>query len=134
AGDPDASTVWTAQVAIIRWMQGRVAEMEPIFLQARQSFPAEPVWAASLAWIWLHRGRPTGAKGLIASLPPVAEFPHDRNWLAAVAIMAEVAASVGDPALVDALYSALAPFEHRLVPIGAGVICWGTVARPLALL
>src|SRR5699024_9508258 len=36
AGDIDAETVWVGQVAIIRWMQGRISEMEPVFLRARQ--------------------------------------------------------------------------------------------------
>lgn len=133
-GDPDATIVWAAQIAIVRWMQGRVSEMEPILLQARQANPDEPVWAAAVAWIWARQGRVKAAQGLVASLPGVEAFPRDRNWLAAVAILAEVAAEVGSDALVAQLTRALSPFADRIVPIGLGVTCWGTVARPLALL
>lgn len=134
AGDVDAEYVWAGQIAIIRWMQGRVSEMEPLFLHARQADPAEPVWAAAVAWIWSHQGRAEAARGLIESLPDVDVFVRGRNWLAAVAILAELAAEVGSPELVERLRQALAPFADRVVPIGLGVTCWGTVARPLALL
>jgi DNA-binding SARP family transcriptional activator len=134
AGDPDAMIVWAAQIAIVRWMQGRVSEMEPILLQARQANPDEPVWAAAVAWIWARQGRAKAAEGLVDSLPEVEAFPRDRNWLAAVAILSEVAAGLGSDALVEQLTRALSPFADRIVPIGFGVTCWGTVARPLALL
>lgn len=134
AGDVDADAVWTGQIAIIRWMQGRVSEMEPVFLHARQTDPAEPVWAASVAWIWSHQGRVEAARGLIESLPDVDSFARGRNWLAAVAILAEVAAEFGSDDLVERLRRALLPFADRVVTIGLGVTCWGTAARPLALL
>lgn len=133
ADDPDAHSVWVGQLSIIRWMQGRVVELEPAFLQARQTAPHEPVWAASLAWIWLRQGRRSAARSLLSSLPGFDGLPADRNWLSTACILAVVAAELGETHLAAAAGRALLPFEDRLVTIGLGVTCWGTVSRPLAL-
>lgn len=132
--DPDALIVWAGQTAMIKWLQAKTEEVEHLLTQARQEHPDEPVWAAAVARIWLQQGRTDAAAGLLASLPPLASFPSDRNWLAAVAILAEVAVELGPLDLVTELYDALAPYGERLVTIGLGVSCWGTVARTLALL
>lgn len=100
---------------------------------ARQTSPHEPTWAVSLAWMWIKQGRHSAARALVATLPPVAELPIDRNWLATTCILAEVAADLGDHDLARDVRAALLPFEQRLATIGFGVTCWGTVARPLAL-
>lgn len=134
AGDPDARIVWAAQLSIIRWMQGRVKEVEPILLQARQSNPEQVVWAAAVAWLWVKQGRRNAAAGLLDTLPPVSSLERDRNWLAAIALLAESAAELGPRELVERLRAELLPFADRLVTIGLGVTCWGTAARPLALL
>src|SRR5690554_433783 len=133
-GDQDAEIVWVGQVAIVRWMQGRVSELEPAFLKGRQNYPGEPVWAVSLAWIWLRQGRASAARGLIASLPPIDSFPRDRNWLATVSILAVVVAELGEKNIAMIARDALLPFQDRLATIGLGVTCWGTIARPLALI
>lgn len=133
-GDPDAQAVWVGQLAIIRWMQGRVVELEPAFLQARQESPHEPVWAVSLAWMWLRQGRRSAARSLILSLSPFAELPIDRNWLSTTCILAVVLAELGETEAAAVVGEALQPFEDRLVTIGLGVTCWGTVSRPLALI
>lgn len=133
SSDPDAHSVWVGQLAIIRWMQGRVVELEPAFLHARQASPHEPVWAVSLAWMWLRQGRRSAARSLIAALPAFADLPVDRNWLSTACILAIAAAELDETELAAAVGAALAPFEDRLVTIGLGVTCWGTVSRPLAL-
>ena len=35
-GDPDGVSVQLGQLAVLRWMQGRAGELEPMLLQARQ--------------------------------------------------------------------------------------------------
>lgn len=133
-GDPDADSVWMGQLAILRWFEGRYSELENILLRGRQAFPGEPVWTASLAWVWLQQGRRSAAHGLISSLPPLGLFARDRNWLCAVSILAVVASEIGDLQLGAATSAALEPFADRVATIGLGVTCWGVVARPLALL
>lgn len=131
--DPDAQSVLLGQLGILRWMQGRVVELEPAFLRARQTAPHEPIWGICLAWIWLRQGRTSAARALVASLPEISELPVDRNWLSSACILADVASELGDTRTARDVHAALVPFAERLVTIGLGVTCWGTVARPLAL-
>ena len=133
-GDPDSHIVRVGQIAVIRWLQGQVDEVEPYLLQARQAFPEEIIWAAGVAWIWNHQGRSTAAKGMLETIGSVKNIPEDRHWLAGLAILAEVAAKLGDPDLVSEIYDELLPHENELAPIGLGVTSWGPVARSLALL
>lgn len=132
-GDPDAQSVLVGQLGIIRWMQGRVVELEPAFLQARQAAPHEPIWGICLAWMWVRQGRKSAARALVASLPPFGELPVDRNWLSSACILADVASELAETGILKPIHDALLPFEQRLVTIGLGVTCWGTVARALAL-
>ncbi|MGM7697449.1 AfsR/SARP family transcriptional regulator [Microbacterium sp. A84] len=132
--DPDAQTVWLGQLAIIRWMQGRVVELEPAFLHARRTAPHEPVWAASLAWMWLQQGRRSAARALISTMARFDQLPVDRNWLATSCLLAIVAAELDEIEIARAAYDALVPYEDRIVTMGLGITTWGTVARPLALL
>lgn len=132
--DVDAYRVFFGQLSVIRWMQGRLFEMEPVFLQARQADPSEPLWTAVLATIWASQGRIQASRGLLTTLPPLAQSERNRNWLAAVAFTAQAIASVGTPEQCAELVSLLEPFADRIVQVGIGVVFFGTVARPLALL
>src|SRR5690625_966133 len=113
AGDPDSHIVRVGQLAVIRWMQGQVDEVEPYLLQARQAFPEETIWAASVAWIWNHQGRSTAAKGMLSSIGPISELPRDRHWLSGLAILAEVVAKLGPRDMADQIYDALLRSEEH---------------------
>lgn len=132
--DPDALTVWGAQYAVVRWIQGDLQSVEPVLRQAMQNFPDDPVWVAALAWHWTNSGRAIAAAGLITNIGPIDALHRDRNWLATLCILTEVAAHLEDLPLLETLREQLAPYAGRLVPIGLGVACWGTVDRPLALI
>ncbi|WP_223172088.1 hypothetical protein [Microbacterium sp. NIBRBAC000506063] len=131
--DPDADGVLVGQLAIIRWMQGRVTELEKDFLDRKQVYPAEPIWAITLAWMWLAQGRRSAARALVDSLPPVDGLLKDRNWLASVCILAVVATELGERKIAEDARRTLLPYRTHVTTIGLGVTCWGTVARPLAL-
>lgn len=131
--DPDAEGILVGQLAIIRWMQGRVAELEPAFLHRKQIYPEEPIWSVTLAWMWVAQGRRSAARALIGSIPAAAELRRDRNWLATISILAVVAAELQDKDIAAAARRVLLNYEDHVVTIGLGVTCWGVVARPLAL-
>lgn len=132
--DPDGEAAWGGQFALVRWMQDRVEELEPLFVGAVQANPGDPIWPASLAWLRARLGEHDAARGMVESVLPLARIPRDRNWLACMAILAEPASLVADEALQRQLYDVLSPYAGRLAPIGLGVACWGTVDRALALL
>lgn len=132
--DPDAMIVWGAQFSVLSWIKGELDPIEPVLRQSFQAFPDDVVWTAALAWHWTKTGRIAAAAGLVANIGPIDQIRRDRNWLATLAILAEVAVAIGDEPLMLSLVEHLLPYSGRLVPIGNGVVCWGTVDRPLGLI
>lgn len=126
--------VWAAQIGTIRWMQGRIFEMEPAFLAARQAFPHQQLWEISLAWLWHLQGRDTAARTLFEDFSSLDEIPRDRNFLVTATILAELAAKIGTLEQAELLRDALLPYANRVVPVGLGLAFWGTIARTLGLL
>lgn len=135
ADDPDGSLVWGGQLGVIRWMQGRVDEFEPLYRDMAASSP-EPVWSAILAWLWSRSGLTTPARGLLDRIggQDFTDIPRDRHWFLAMSTAAEAAARVGDVGHARALHELLHPYRDRMAPIAMGISYWGTVARPLAML
>ncbi len=132
--DPDALSVWIAQISIARWMQGRVSEVEDYYRRAHSDEPRRPVWTAVLAWLWATQGRHDEAATALKIIGPVSEIPRDRHWFLTMSTLSEVAAIIGDKESAHALRDALISYASRLVPIGLGIAAWGTAARPLGLL
>jgi DNA-binding SARP family transcriptional activator len=135
AHDPDGALVWGGQLGVIRWMQGRVNELEPLYRDMAASSP-EPVWSAVLAWLWARNGMLTAADGQLERVraATLGAAPRDRNWLLAAVTAAEAAARIGRRDDVDGFIALLDPYRDHLVPIAMGISFWGTVARPLAML
>lgn len=138
ASDPqhlDASgSIWAAQIGTIRWMQGRIDEMEPAFLAARQAYPQQLMWEISLAWLWQAQGRSDAAMALFENFSDLDTIPRDRNYLVTLVILAELAAKVGTVEQGEMLREALLPYATQGVPVGLGLAFWGTVARTLGTL
>lgn len=130
----DALGLYTAQMGMIRWMQGRYEDLEPGFLAARREYPEQTIWFASLAWLWLLQGRRSAGERLLASLPEPEEIPRDRYWFSSMVVLAEIARTTGTRERAERLRDLLLPFVDHLVPVGIGVAFWGTCARTLGLL
>ena len=130
----DAMAIYTSQLGIIRWMQGRIDGAEDGFAAARREHPEQLLWPASLAWLWLAQGRRTAAETIFASLQDLDQIPRDRYWLATVTVLAELSSRIGPREFAERVQRLLVPFADRLVPVGVGVAFWGTCARTLGLL
>lgn len=129
--DPDAFGVYTGQFGVALWLQGRLAELEPIYLDLMRAEPDEPLWPAVVGWIALGDGRPETARGLLEHLPPPAELPQGMHTLLNLFTMADIAAAVGDDGVVTQVRDVLLPYADRAVPVAMGAACFGVVARPL---
>lgn len=130
----DAFALYTTQIGMIRWMQGRVDGTEEGFLAARREYPEQLLWPASLGWLWLLQGRRGAAEALLRSLPDLDEIPRDRYWLSTLTVLAEAARLTDDREQAQRLRELLLPFAHHPVAVGVGVAFWGTAARTLGLL
>ncbi len=133
ADDPDGAIVWGGQLGVIRWMQGRVDELEPLYREMAAS-SSEPVWPAILAWLWARHGLHEAARGMLDRVAAIGldAVPRDRHWLLTMATVAEASARVGSLELASGAHDQLLPYQDRMVPIAMGISYWGTVARPLA--
>lgn len=129
-----AEALYTTQLGMIRWMQGRVDGAEEGFLRSRREYPEQLLWPASLAWLWLLQGRRTSGETLLRSLPPLEEIPRDRYWLSTMTVLAEIARISGSRGNAVRLRELLLSYAAHLVPVGIGVSFWGTAARTLGLL
>lgn len=129
-----ALALYTTQIGMIRWMQGRSEGTEDGLLAARREYPEQLLWSASLAWLWFLQGRRTAAETLLNSLPQPEELPFDSYWLSTVTVLAEIAHIAGDSDQCQKIYETLRPYAGFLVPAGVGVAFWGTCARTLGLL
>lgn len=130
----DGLALYTTQMGMIRWMQGRIDGAEEGFLAARREYPEQLLWPASLAWLWFLQGRRTSAETLLQSLPDPDDIPRDRYWLSTITVLAEIARMTGSRAHAERLRQLLVPVADKLVPVGVGMAFWGTCARTLGLL
>lgn len=133
-GDPDGPAVFWGQIGVARWMQGRVEEMEPAYVEQRRAEPDAVVWKAVLGWLSARAGRLDAARGVLADLPAPKALPQDQNTLLTLATLAEAAVALDDRELGAAVWEELLPYADHVVPIGMGAATWGSVARPLGAL
>ncbi|NLA35681.1 MAG: AAA family ATPase, partial [Actinobacteria bacterium] len=74
--DPDGFGVYTGQYGVALWLQGRLAELEPVYLDLMHDEPDEPLWPAVVGWIALSEGRLDTARGLLDRFPPPSQLPQ----------------------------------------------------------
>ncbi len=132
-GDPDGIGVFGGQLGVIRWMQDRLLEMEPVFEERRAAQPDEPLWPAVLAYVWATHDRPDAARGALEAIGDLTEVPDGLHWLLTMTTVAEAATIVDDRPRIEIARELLLPYPDRFVPAAMGAVAWGTVARPLGL-
>ncbi|MDZ4825881.1 MAG: hypothetical protein SGJ13_05375, partial [Actinomycetota bacterium] len=138
AEHPEAMATLGVNLVDIRLFQGRSAEMVELLRSAADANPHIPCYRAVLALCCAEAGDETGARdayGYFAQRDFV--LPPDSNWLLSVAVLADVAATVGDSRGAVVLADALRPFSDRHVVLncfGGGGAYWGPVAQHLGRL
>jgi hypothetical protein len=81
-------------------------------------------------------GRRAEAKTALEELcaDDFAALPVDGLWLGALALLADIAAVLGDAEHAELLYARLEPYADRNVPLGWVSACTGSASRQLGLL
>ncbi|MDZ7676016.1 MAG: AAA family ATPase [Acidimicrobiales bacterium] len=133
-GEPYAPRVFGGQLGAIRWLQGRVLELEQVYEDQARANPDEAMWAAVLASLRSSDGRFDAAREALAAIGDLGTVPDGMHWLVTMALAGEAAATAGDESTVAAYWEQLLPYADRFVPINLGAAVWGPVARPLGLL
>ncbi len=143
-GEPDQAEALLARalptreslgpLTTIRCFRGEFDELEALYVRVRREEPARPSHVIMLAWLWAQQGRVTAARGAVDTLGPIGDLPRDREWLAGLCQLAELSIAFDDRPLAENIHRMLLPYSKRIVLIGDGWGCWGSVDRPLGLL
>jgi hypothetical protein len=122
----------------IRWYQGRVAELLPMFDKLAQSPTLSVVdnsFFAALAVAAAAAGDRRTAAGVLATLcgRDLAELPRSSTWLVTMTGIVEAAHLLDDPDTAARAYELLRPFAHLPVVASLGVACFGSVHHGLGV-
>lgn len=133
---PNSQQFFAVQLFGLRREQGRLGELEAAVRQHAERYPALPIWRCGLAFLYAELDRLSEAGRELRALAArrFADLPRDVNWLAGVALLAEVCAALNDPEAASSLYELLLPFASLNVVVATGVACYGAVAYYLGLL
>lgn len=135
-GLPDAVTSYGAQLSLIRFFQGRLAELEPVLRGFVSQFPSLSVARCGLAHACIEAERLAEAEVELDILAAdnFAGIPKDWNWLSSMSIISAVSAKLGDRDRASTLSSLLRPYAGRNAMLGWEEACYGPVSYYLGLL
>lgn len=114
-GDPTLHMLTSAQLFGIRWVQGRLGELETQTRRFADGAPGMPVWRAALALIYCDLGRDAEAARELDRLAQgdFSGIPRDNVWPLAMALLSEVCLHLGDAARATKIAGLLAPFSGQ---------------------
>jgi tetratricopeptide (TPR) repeat protein len=138
AGDVDATGWYSGQLFAIRWYQGRVAELLPMFDDVARSPTLSVVdnsFFAALAVAAATAGDHRKAAGVLAMLcgRDLADLPRSSTWLVTMSGVVEAAHLLDDPDTAARAYELLQPFADLPVIASLGIVCFGSVHHALGV-
>ena len=130
----DALSVWAAKLLMLRWRQGRLAELAPaVQLLVRGGGLRTTGWRSALGLILAETGDEDAARAIYREEIDAYHQALPPSWLTNIAVLSELCVRLHDAAGARSLYAALAPHAHRSIVV-AYASWWGPVDRYLALL
>ena len=131
-GQPDAFTIYGAQMLNVRVRQGRLAELITLIEETVAGMPGQPVYQAVLAKAYGEAGDLDRSRGLLdAAQADHFAIPEDNAWSSAHMCWADVAILTRHLDAAEVLRARLDPFGHHLVTTHVTVdpVVSHTVAR-----
>jgi eukaryotic-like serine/threonine-protein kinase len=136
AQEPLAQQFFAIQAALRYRLQGRLDEIAPAIEQLAARYPAIAAWRIAAALTHADLGQLDEARAEFeriaaddfAGLPFVAA-----QWMAAIAILCEIAKALEDAERADKLHALFEPFRGQTVVAGRAAACWGPVSRYLGI-
>lgn len=139
-GDADAHAYQGAHLSAIRFFQGREAEIADLAasLSASPNLIAERerrAFGYAAALFALRAGEAQPARAMLERLTRegVASIPSSSSWLTTMLAVVELAFSLDDAKNAQAAYDALLPYADLPIMASLGVVCFGSVHRPLGI-
>jgi DNA-binding CsgD family transcriptional regulator len=120
---------------VLRWEQGRLAELQPASQAALERRTA-PMKQARLAFICSELGDAAKARELLDQLGTdrFASISSDYDWAFALSLLSQVCSTAGDAGHAEALYGLLRPRAPHVVTVATAAVCLGSTSRYLGLL
>lgn len=124
-----------SQLLILRREQGRLAELEPVLRAGLARTPGSALRRCAMAFLYSQTGRRAEARASFEELAAgnFAAMPRDMSWYAAMVLLTEVCAYLGDAPRARMLYQLFEPYAGRNAVLDIHV-CYGSVAHYLAML
>lgn len=131
-----AAVYRSAQALLIERLRGRPGTAELLYRKVLEAYPSVGALRVGLAALCADFGRRDEAANAFERIAPenFRAIPRDNNWLAGIALAAEVCVSLGDRARGAVLYDMLHPFAGRNAVAGSGAAFNGCVSRQLGQL
>jgi DNA-binding SARP family transcriptional activator len=128
--DPDALAIFSVQFGVLRLEQGRGAEVLDGLRDLAAEFEESPAWRAGLCLALAEEGLSADAAAEFDVLAQdrFASLPRDFAWLAALAMLSDACALIGDADRAAALYELLVPYADRN-PMTGDRTAWGSAAH-----
>jgi class 3 adenylate cyclase len=135
-GTEGAVLMFGAQLADVRHLQGRLAEVEPLVRGQAEQYPNIMIYRCSLPWIHSEIGRLEDARLGFEELArnDFADLPRDANWLIGIYLLTELCDTLGDSARAGVLYDLLLPYARRNILTGTPALCTGSASRQLGMM
>ena len=132
----DAAVSYVLQAAVLRRLQGRLAEVEPVVREAVEEHARSyAICRCAHVHVLAELGHEAEARSGLAELAADGfnVLGFDETWLASVAFLAEAAHILGESATAAELYARLLPYVDR-VATSTPELSLGAVSRYLGLL
>lgn len=133
--DHNALLTFGVHLTLVRIEQDRGAEVLDVIRDYAARYPLIAGWRVLHAYALCRSARQAEAEAEYQSLQARAfALPDDLNWPVSMAWLCESCHAQRDRQGAALLYERLAPLANRLVVIGYGIACLGSVRRFLGLL
>lgn len=128
--------VYGGQLAILRYLQGRLSELEESVILYVDTYPAIRTWRAALAFLYVQADNREKAREQFELLlaDGLESIPRDLTWSFTVALLCHICAFVHDNKRAEELYQLYLPYRDRCIVTGAMAAAWGSSARQLGIL
>src|SRR3954453_22067528 len=136
AEQPLAQQYYGIQMTQIRSMQGRAAELLPRVRELAEEFPGIPAWRGGLITLAARSGDTELARRELERFAgeDFSAIPRDVNWPAAMSLLGEAIAMIGDTDRAPRVYEELLPYEGLIIVVARAAACNGPVDRVLGML
>jgi class 3 adenylate cyclase len=131
-----AQQYYGIQMIQIRSMQGRAGELLPTVRDLAERFPGIPAWRTGQVTLAARSGDVELARRELDrfAADDFAVLPRDVNWFAAMSLLGEAIAMIGDTTHAERAYELLLPYEGLAIVIARAAACNGPVDRVLGML